>query len=235
MRRFLSKEGMEVHTALSAEEGIQKAKRLRPTAITLDVMMPGRDGWSTLTELKSASETSDIPVIMVTMLDDRSRGFALGATDFVTKPVEWGKLVSIISRYAGRPPGHPILVVEDDDETREMVCRLLARQNLPVVEAANGREALDRMAEQVPALILLDLIMPELDGFGFVEELRRHAEWLSIPIVVLTAADIGEEERRRLNGQVMQIIRKVGQGTDELLEDIRSWLELFVTPPATNV
>jgi CheY-like chemotaxis protein len=190
-------------------------------AITLDVMMPGMDGWAVLTALKADSDLADIPVIMLTIVDDKNLGYALGATDYLTKPVDRQRLMVILQKYQCEYSPCPVLIVEDDEATREMMRRLLEKEGWRVAEAENGRIALERLAEQRPDLILLDLMMPEMDGFQFIIALRE-TEWRSIPIVVVTAMELTLEERQQLNGSVERILQKSAYNRDELLQEIRA-------------
>ena len=224
MCRFLAKEGFRPETAGSGEEGLRLARERRPIAITLDVMMPGMDGWAVLKQLKADPETMDIPVIMVTMVDDKNIGFALGATDYLTKPVDRARLSAILSRH--RCPdagGCRVLLVEDDEPSRQMMGALLSREGWDVSEAANGRVALDHLErEEVhPDLILLDLMMPEMDGFEFAHRLRERPEWRAIPIIVLTAKDITDQDRLRLNGYVEKVLQKGALGHGAMLRQVR--------------
>jgi len=234
LRRMLSKEGFRVVTASSGEEGLGLAKKLRPDAITLDVMMPGMDGWTTLARLKADRALADIPVIMVTISDRREMGFALGAADFMTKPIDLDRLVALLRRYPCEHPPCPILVVEDDPATRERFRRTLEKEGWRVIEAATGRDALHRVAEDRPELIILDLMLPEMDGFEVAEELRRNPSWHSIPIVVVTAKDLTEQDRQRLNGYVQRVLQKGAHTRDELVTEIREVVRPFdkarVTP-----
>src|SRR5262245_42637864 len=200
MQSFLVREGFEVHLASGGEEGMRLAREVRPSAITLDVMMPGFDGWAVLTALKSDPSTHNIAVVMLTVADDLTRGFTLGASDYVTKPIDWNRLSEILHKYSAAPS--TILVVEDEPLQREHVSQALALAGWNVVEAANGREALRRMESERPAVILLDLIMPEMDGFEFLEELRRRPAAENTPVIVVTAKDLDEQDRRRLKGSV---------------------------------
>src|SRR4051794_28525688 len=152
--------------------------------------------------------TADIPVVMLTILDDRDLGFALGATDYLTKPVDRARLMQLVREYVPQDQRQRALVVEDDPATREMLRRMLERDGWSVSEAANGRAGLERVAASPPDLVLLDLMMPELDGFGFVERLRAQPAWRAIPVLVVTAKDPTDEERRRLNGKVQCVIQK---------------------------
>jgi PAS domain S-box-containing protein len=230
IRRFLSKEGFGMVAAMGGEEGLRLAKELRPTVITLDVLMPGMDGWAVLTALKADAATADIPVIMLTIMDEKQMGYALGAVDYLTKPVEWERLAAVLQKYRCEAPPCPVLIVEDHAETREMLRRFLERDGWTVTEATNGREALERVAANQPELIVLDLMMPEMDGFTFIETLRQNAAWRSIPIVVVTAKDLTPDDRRRLNGTVEQILQKGAYSREELLREIHRLVTACIRP-----
>ncbi|HXV99341.1 MAG TPA: response regulator, partial [Anaerolineae bacterium] len=230
MRRFLSKEGFWVETAASGESGLILAKQLRPAAITLDVMMPGMDGWAVLTALKADPDLADIPVIMLTMVDDKNLGYTLGASDYLTKPINRDRLAAVLSKYHCEQLRCSVLLVEDDLVTREMMRRMLEREGWLVAEAENGRVALDHVVKSQPELILLDLMMPEMDGFEFITELRKTPEWRSIPVVVITAMDLTQEERLRLNGSVTQILQKGAYSREELLLEVRELVAACIQP-----
>jgi len=221
MQRFLRREGLRMATAASGQEGLRLARELHPAVITLDVMMPGLDGWAVLTALKADPSVADIPVIMLTIVDNKNLGYALGAADYLTKPVDWDRLAAILQKYRCAHPPCTVLVVEDDTDTRDMLRRLLTREGWAVSEATNGREALERVAASQPELILLDLMMPEMDGFAFIEALRQQDAWRSIPVVVVTAKDLTPEDRRRLNGCVEQILQKGAYSREELLHELQ--------------
>jgi PAS domain S-box-containing protein len=220
MTRNLQKDGYNVVPADSGREGLRLAREIKPIAITLDVMMPGMDGWAVLKELKAHPDTRDIPVIMMTMVDDRNLGYALGATDYLTKPVEKSRLLEMLQRYKDTCEPSSVLVVEDDPVSREMVCKQLKTAGLKVCEAKNGRVALERIAEGRPCLIILDLMMPEMDGFEFVDEIRRHRDWADIPIVVLTAKTLTAEDHTRLKGGVRKILQKGAYNKEELIKRV---------------
>jgi CheY-like chemotaxis protein len=219
--RTLQGAGVRVVTASDGREALRLARTLRPAAITLDVMMPDMDGWEVLSELKADAATCDIPVIMVTMTDDRALGYALGATEFLTKPVQRNQLVQLLDRYAPEDAERHALVVDDKSENREVLRRALESEGWQVSEAENGRVALAKLAEQAPSLILLDLMMPVMDGFEFVMEMRKLENSWAIPIVVVTAKDITDEDRQRLNGDVVGLIEKSGMDRESLLTQIR--------------
>ena len=224
MHRYLSKEGYLVRTASGGAQGLQLARTLLPAAITLDVMMPDMDGWSVLSALKSDSGLRDIPVIMLTMVDDPVRGFTLGASDYATKPVNRRKLSKILQKYTCPHPPCPVLVIDDDPSARALTRTMLEKEGWTVTEAGNGLEALQKMESTRPSLIFLDLLMPEMDGFAFAAEVGRRPEWRSIPIVVVTSLDLTGDDRRRLSGHVETILRKHGDSRESLLAQVRDLL-----------
>jgi CheY-like chemotaxis protein len=209
-----------VHSASSGAAGLELARKLKPAVITLDVMMPGTDGWAVLAALKGDPLTADIPVIMVTIVDDKNLGVALGATDYVTKPIDWHRLMTIIRRNAHNG-ANKLLIVEDDERMREMLRRTLEKGGWTVAEATNGRTGLLALEQNAPNLILLDLMMPEMDGFQFMQELRRSAVWRQIPVIVITSKDLTDEDRKRLNGEVTRILKKGAYSIDELLTEVQ--------------
>jgi signal transduction histidine kinase/CheY-like chemotaxis protein len=220
MKRHLEKQGLHMVGAASGEEGLRLARELRPAAITLDVLMPEMDGWAVLTALKADPELVRIPVIMATFLDEKNMGFALGATDFLTKPIDRKYLAQLLKKYRCAHPPCPVLVVEDHSELRELMRRMLEQEGWAVAVAENGRVALDRVAENRPELIVLDLMMPEMDGFSFLEALRQQVAWRSIPVVVVTAKDLTAEDRQRLNGYVQYVVQKGSQTREDLLQEL---------------
>jgi signal transduction histidine kinase/CheY-like chemotaxis protein len=219
MERHLTKEGFEVLTAAGGVDALAQARRAHPAAITLDVMMPDIDGWTVLAAVKGDPVLADIPVVLVTIVDDRQRGYALGATDYLVKPVDRRRLAESL-RTLCRVAAGRVLLVEDDDATRATLRQMLEREGWTVAEAGNGRVALAQLAGGVPDAIVLDLMMPEMDGFQFVAELRSRREWRDLPVLVVTALELSEQDHRRLNGEVELVIRKSGQPRDELLREI---------------
>jgi PAS domain S-box-containing protein len=219
LRRFLESEGFGVAEADGGEPGLALARALKPQAITLDVLMPGMDGWAVLSALKADPELAGIPVLMLSMLDDKSLGFALGASEYLSKPVDRERLRQVLGRY--RKDGDcDVLIVEDDPATRELLERLLASEGWAVASAENGRVALEALEHHTPSLILLDLMMPVMDGCEFATELRRRERWREIPVIVLTAKDLSAEDRRRLNGGVQGVLQKGALSREELLREI---------------
>jgi signal transduction histidine kinase/DNA-binding response OmpR family regulator len=221
MRRHLEGQGFVVHEAASGAEGLEMVKRVRPDAITLDVLMPGIDGWATLAALQADAETAHIPVIMITMLDDRTRGFALGAWEVLPKPVSWSRLIDLLRHV--EPGAGPVLLVDDDPAMRELAGRALSQHGWDVCCAADGKAGLAAAARRRPALVLLDLLMPVMDGFEFLEVFRKEPAWRDVPVVVLTAKDLTDEERRRLGDSAQRVLVKGMCGLDEVLREVE-WL-----------
>ncbi|MBI5544496.1 MAG: response regulator [Deltaproteobacteria bacterium] len=224
LQRMLAREGYRVECANSGPEGLRLAAELTPQVITLDVLMPGMDGWAVLTALKAEPRTAAIPVVMLTILHEQQLSFSLGAVDCLPKPIERPRLLSVLRKY-GRGQLRRAMVVDDDPPTREMLRRQMEGDGWQVVEAADGRDALAHLEEGVPQVILLDLMMPEMDGFEFVSEMRRRPEWRQIPVVVVTAKDLTTEDRARLSGNVERVLQKGAYSQDELLRELRHVLE----------
>ncbi len=219
IERHLTREGFAVVTASGGQEGLRLARELHPAAITLDVMMPDLDGWTVLAAIKGDPELADIPVILVSIVDEKTRGYALGATDYMVKPVDRAQLSGVLRNICGGA-GRQVLLVDDDDMTRRGMRLALEKDGWEVGEAENGRVALARLAEACPDVIMLDLMMPEMDGFEFLVEMRARAEWRDIPVLVVTAKDLTAEERSRLNGDVARVLQKGSAELDEMLAEI---------------
>ena len=220
MQRFLIREGFNAASTSSGEEGLRLAKELSPVAILLDVKMPNLNGWEVLSRLKSDPELANIPVVMVTIVDDQSLGSALGAVDYLLKPVDYNRLLTLLQPYRTESSAASVMVVEDNADNREMICRQLAKAGWRVLEAKNGLAALAVLQNEQPEIILLDLMMPEMDGFEFIRELRRHPQWRSLPVIVLTAKDLTLEERNWLEGQTQRIYQKGSSSKQTLLNEI---------------
>jgi CheY-like chemotaxis protein len=221
LKQILLREGFEVVTAESGRQGIDLAREIHPSVITLDVLMPEFDGWSTLQQLKRDGDLRDIPVIMVTILDEEDRAYALGAAAYLTKPIDRECLLKALASCRPEHTSSRVLVVEDDPHARGWLARILREDGWEVAEAENGRVALDTLPLVKPDIILLDLMMPEMDGFELIDEIRRHEKTRHIPVIVLTAADVDEEAQRRLSGSIRSILRKRLSGRDEVLATLR--------------
>ena len=234
IERFLVKDGFSVVTASSGEQGLRLAREIQPVAITLDVMMPGMDGWAVLRMLKADAELHKIPVIMLTMIDDRTRGYSLGAVDYLTKPVDRELLHKTLSCYHCAEKVCPVLLVEDDEETRALMASNLEKAGWIVSEAGNGQQALDMLPDVRPQLILLDLMMPVMDGFGFLAAMRAKPEWQHIPVIVITAKDLTAEDRARLAGNVEEVFEKNACTREQLLEHVRAAVASCSTRKGTS-
>ena len=221
LRRVFTKDGFRVEEAASGEAGLAQARALRPDAITLDVLMPGMDGWAVLTALKADPELADIPVIMLTVADQSPLGLALGAAEYLTKPIDRARLSAVVRRHVG-DGSRTVLVVEDDEPTRTMLQRTLEKDGWDVDVAENGRAGLTRLELRRPDLILLDLMMPELDGFGFLEAMRQNDATAGIPVVVLTAKDLTDADRERLSGGVARVVQKGTAGPETLVAQLHA-------------
>jgi signal transduction histidine kinase/DNA-binding response OmpR family regulator len=225
LAKTLEKEGYRVVSARNGVEALALAREHRPQAITLDVLMPQMDGWRALKELKADASLRDIPVIMVTVLNERGMAIPLGAADFVTKPVDRKRLMAILREHCASPNSASILVVEDDLPTRETLCRSVASMGYVAHVAVNGRSALDWLGNHpVPSLILLDLMMPEMDGFEFLQELRKRSAFVDVPVIVVTAKGLTAEDVRILSGQTERIIAKGQAYLTELAAAVRGRL-----------
>lgn len=233
MRRTLTKEGYRVELAPDGRAGLELAARLKPNVITLDVMMPSMDGWSVLGALKSDPAMAGIPVVMVTIVEDKHLGFALGAAEYLTKPIERQRLVDAITKVQHHAPGRSVLMVEDDPMTRELLRGTLEAEGWTVREAPNGRVGLEAIAEAVPDLVLLDLMMPEMDGFEFMDELRHRSRAPRVPVIVITAKDLTEEDHQRLNGEVVRVMTKQSSSSEQWMTEIREVLSHGQTPATT--
>lgn len=226
IRRHLLREGFHVKTATGGEEGLKLAAELYPDVITLDILMPGVDGWHVLSALKADTDLADIPVIIVTMIEDKNKGFALGAAEYLVKPIDRKRLLNVVSKYRQNDatikatPGR-ILIVEDDEATREIVRRTLEKEGWQIDEAENGRIALQTLEAVKPELILLDLMMPEMNGFRFIDQLRQNSQWHHIPVIVITAKELTAAERAQLNGYVERVLQKGAYDSGNLMRQIR--------------
>ena len=218
--RHLTKSGFRVIQAAGGEEALKLAREHEPAAITLDVILPGMDGWEVLTALKEDAETSKIPIVMLSIMHEPSLAFSLGASAYLSKPVNKSQLMSVVADVLGSKLTPTILVVDDEPSVRETARRFLERNGCAVAEAANGKIGLEHALATPPDLILLDLMMPEMDGFDFLERFRSEDRGRTVPVVVMTAKELTTEDRSRLNGRVEAILQRSGDVTaEDLLDD----------------
>jgi signal transduction histidine kinase/DNA-binding response OmpR family regulator/HAMP domain-containing protein len=217
LSNYLTDQCDEIITAQNGEEGLQKARQYKPNLITLDLMMPGMNGWEVLNKLKQDDELAEIPVIVISIVAETRRAAVLGAVDAITKPVSQTKLNQVLQRCLGGQDldGARLLVVDDEADARDLICNLMTDQVGEIRTAANGREALARLEQYMPDLIILDLMMPVMDGLSFLRVLRADKRFFGIPVVVVTAKNLGESERRELELRVAAVVQK---GDDQLAD-----------------
>jgi CheY-like chemotaxis protein len=215
--RHLERAGLSVATARGGQEGLRLVRELRPAAVTLDILMPDLDGWTVLAAIKGDPALASTPVVLMSIVDQKNRGYALGAADYLVKPVDRTKLVEALTNICGSISGRALLV-DDDEVVRRGVRHALLPIGRQVTEAENGQVAVEALATARPDVIILDLMMPKMDGFEFLDELRSRLDWREIPVVVITAKDLTEKDRARLNGGVERIIQKSDR--DEMLRQL---------------
>ncbi len=223
LARTLERDGYTVLTASSGQRGIELAHSRQPALITLDIIMPVMDGWAVLTELKDHPDTAQIPVVMVSIAPNHEMGFLLGAVDSLTKPIDRDVLHEVVRRHVGTETIHT-LVVDDDELSRSLLRRYVEAAGWECSEADNGLTALDQIRSHPPDLILLDLMMPAMDGFELIDELRSDVAYSAIPIVVITAKNLTDDDRARLQGRVETVVEKGQQTADEVLDYVRNLL-----------
>jgi len=224
MQREFAGKGVRVIGAYDGNEGLKKAYEVRPDLITLDALMQGMDGWEVLSKLKSDPLMAQIPVIMLTIMDEKKKGFSLGVSEYLVKPADRNELTSLLSKYLDNPDRLPgskgLLLVDDDSVNRKLMAKTLKEQGWTVREAGNGLEALAVLQENIPELIFLDLIMPEMDGFSFLAELRKSPQLCKVPVVVITSKDLTEAERKLLSINVDRVVQKSTSDVADLIKEV---------------
>lgn len=228
IQTYLENDNFHVISTNNGQDGLRLAEEYHPRVILLDVLMPGMDGWAVLHKLKTTPALADIPVIMTTILTDRDMGYTLGASDYITKPVDKNQILRVVKRYRCQSAPCPILLVEDDTSTRQMMRDMLETDGWQIHEAEHGRAGLEALENLQPELIMLDLMMPHMNGFEFLKKLRENEGWRSIPVVVITAMDLTLEAQNELELSVKHIIQKGSYSQNELLEEIRHWVHTTV-------
>lgn len=227
LQRFLAKDGFRVLAADSGEKGIQLAREFHPKVITLDVLMPVMDGWAVLRELKNDPSTSRIPVVMLTMTDNKKLGYSLGATEYINKSVDRNVLISIINDLAQTGSTDEILIVDDDPKARQLIKGMLKKEAWKIAEAEHGKQALDYLEKSIPTVILLDLMMPEMDGFAFLNNLRVNPDWREIPVIVITAKEMINDDLAEIKNKAGIVLFKTGSTQGELVEKLNEALAEF--------
>jgi signal transduction histidine kinase/DNA-binding response OmpR family regulator len=219
--RALTADGYKVRTAATGEEGVKMARAERPDAITLDVVLPGMDGWEVLNAVRTDPALAKIPVVMLTSSDEQSRGFAFGAAGYLTKPLDWSRLLTTVNECVGRSDRR-MLVVEDDPATRTQIRRSLEKGGWRVDEAENGKVAIEWMKKERPSLLVLDLMMPEVDGFGVIYYMQSQDHLRTVPVIVVTAKDLTLEDRARLTNAATTIFQKGSYSRDDFVAQVRT-------------
>ena len=234
-QRYLTPMGYRVVPLTDPNMAVARARELKPIAIILDIMMPGRDGWQVLQDLKQHPETREIPIIISSIIEEKEKGFSLGAADYITKPVSEEELLRALRRIDPDGKIEDVLIVEDDDSDRYLIARLLEELGTFAIRtASNGEEALQRIREQRPGVVILDLLLPELDGFTVLEEIRSTPEWQDVPVIIFTAANLSPAEHARLRSASQGLIHKGAQGTEALLQQIQQVLQRVTKAAETS-
>jgi PAS domain S-box-containing protein len=228
LRRFLTKESYLVETASDRTEALSVARQTHPAVIILDLEMPDREIWTLMEELKAEPATAQTPVILFALDNEADRGYALGTADHLTKPIDWGRLAEVLRKHKGHKPHCRVLIVDDLSLNREMLARMIAKEDWSIIEAADGREALERVSEARPDLILLDLMMPNMDGFEFIRVLRSTEVGRLIPVVIVTAKELTPSDHRRLHGAVQTILQKGTFTRESLLHELHGLIAAAV-------
>jgi CheY-like chemotaxis protein/two-component sensor histidine kinase len=225
-KRYLEKQDYQVIGVTDPTRAVDEAKRLLPYAITLDVMMPQKDGWDVLAELKKSPEISNTPILVCSIIQDKTRGFSLGAADYLVKPITEDELRRALERVKRDRTVNTILVVDDEPSALQLLKRILAAQpQYKVLAATGGAQALAMVQSDKPDLILLDLMMPEIDGFAVLETVKSNPATHDIPVIVVTAKEITAEDRERLNGNMAALYNKGMFTAEQLLADIAAALQ----------
>ena len=225
LRHQLSRHGYRIHSAMSGKEGLKRTLEEQFDVIVLDILMPEMDGWQVLQKLKAEARTMSIPVVLYTIVADKEKGYALGADDYLVKPISKSKLLETLKNYR-RSSSNKILLIDDDQHTRELVDAYLTDMDYQLIKAENGREGLEALQrEQGTMIILLDLIMPVMNGFEFIDEVRKHPEFAKIPIIVISAHDLSNKERSLLLQHTQLIIKKGEYSRQELIDNIETILD----------
>jgi CheY-like chemotaxis protein len=220
LRNYLVPEGYAVFAAFSGADGLRVAEEVNPHVITLDIMMPEKDGWQVLRELKANPKTRDIPVLIHSMIDNKPLAFSLGALDYLPKPADSSMVLKLVSKAVKTKDKH-ILVIDDDHDYRTVLKGVLHQAGFQVVEAGTGSQAMDQLRGARPALILLDLRMPDMDGFELLRRLREVDEWKSIPVIILSGADLTAQQVLEMNRQMIDYVRKSDLTVESITQSIK--------------
>ena len=224
--RYLEPKGFQVIGLSNPAKAREQVEKLRPFAITLDIMMPGYDGWQVLTELKSSSETRDIPVVVCSIVEDEEKGFSLGAADYLVKPIHEDDLLASLDRLNGDGSIREVLVIDDDPNDLRLLGKMLSEQGkYKAILAEGGPAGWNSIKSQPPHAIVLDLFMPEMDGFTILEQLRNDKKLRNMPVIVITGADLTSEQQKQLDDLGQRLLQKSSLKEQELINTIENALQ----------
>ena len=224
LKNHLVSEGFEFYGVTDSRNAIDVVRQYRPILVTLDIMMPFKDGWQVLQELKSDPDLKEIPVVIHTVVDNKALAVSLGAESYLVKPVQAEKIISVIRSYTGTDEGE-ILVVDDNEDFTNFLRNLLEKSKFTIYTARNGIEAIKLLHETVPRLVFLDLLMPEMDGFEVVEKMYEDEKLKEVPIVVLTAKEVTDDERMKLNSRIKNVVKKEGLTREIILREVNKFIQ----------
>ncbi|MDH5183430.1 MAG: response regulator [Gammaproteobacteria bacterium] len=225
--RYLVAEGINVIAAKNGAEAYNKAIRYKPDLITLDVMMPGKDGWAVLNQLKSDANLAEIPVVMMSMVDNQGLGYALGAAEYLVKPVIRKSLVDVVKRSLVQSQNKQIMIIEDDADMANLMIALLEDAKYEVWHTDAGQKALEHLEKNRPSMIVLDLIMPGMNGFEFLRILRGRKEFCDIPVIVLSSEELTDDVKQELESVAAELISKSVISPMRLVADIKARLKVI--------
>jgi PAS domain S-box-containing protein len=218
--RFLQPQGYQVVTLTDPTQAVERAQQLKPYAITLDIMMPGRDGWAILTELKNNAATRDIPVIICSILEEDKKGYSLGASDYLVKPILQEDLLNALDRLNSDGSIHDVLVIDDDVKDLQLIEKILQQGQYVPILAQGGPQGWEILSSKTPQAVILDLLMPDMDGFTILEKLRTTPRLRDIPVIVVSGADLTAEQQKQLTAFGQSLLQKGLLTEEELLSSL---------------
>jgi CheY-like chemotaxis protein len=229
LRTYLEADGYRVELARDGQDAIVAARELRPFAITLDISLPKIDGWSVLNALKREPATSEVPVIVVSIVDNRDFGLVLGATEYLVKPIDHERLRSVLHALDGNgtPNDGTVLVVDDDPAVCDVLSSVLSDDGWRVATASDGLQALEAIDRERPSAMVLDLMMPRVDGFEVLQSVRSQPATRDLPVVIVTAKDLTDDDRKRLARGAERVIMKQALRIEDLREEVRGLLATY--------
>jgi CheY-like chemotaxis protein len=231
---MLTGDGYLVSCVTNVPDALTRGKEVRPHAVLFDLLAGGAAGAQWFAELKASPVFAGVPLVLLAPDGESHRGFAVGTNDIVASPVDGPALLTTLSRFVAPRTENPILVVEDDSPTREMIVRMVEREGWPVRTALHGEEALAQLASFTPSLVLLDLLMPGLDGFAVLRMMRETPAWREIPVVVVTSLDLSPDTRLLLDQQAQKVLKKGSYSREELLREVRNSVSDFMRRRASS-